>query len=120
MIRSVPSPAAIIIHGDRDVLYSYFSSQEFITSHASGLANKNDNKTKDENCRANIFHISGIDAPNTFLTPIYFVRCSVTKDANPNKPRQEIKTARIVKVKTSFPSCCSSKNLFAYCLSTNS
>ena len=34
-----------------------------------------------------------VDDPNTFLTPISFVRLAATNDASPNKPRHAIKIA---------------------------
>ena len=37
------------------------------------------------------------DAPNTLRTPISFVRCAAVKVASPNKPRQEMKIARMAK-----------------------
>src|SRR5829696_7414402 len=67
----------------------------------------------------NICHRLKMLAPNTFLTPISFVRCSATKDASPNNPKQEIKTARMAKKVERFPMRFSSENFSAYTSSVN-
>ena len=65
------------------------------------------------------FQTLNTDAPNTFLTPISFLRCSATNDAKPNKPRQEITMANMAKKLASLPIRSSSPNFFAYSSSTN-
>ena len=67
----------------------------------------------------NIFHSEKIEAPNTFRTPISFVRCSATKDASPNRPRQLIKMARMAKKAESLPVRVSAANLVANSVSAN-
>ena len=52
-------------------------------------------------------------APNTFRTPISFVRCAATNEANPNKPRQEMAIASIAKKLASLPILVSLVNFFA-------
>ena len=58
-------------------------------------------------------------APNTLRTPISFVRCSATKDARPNKPRHEMKTANTAKKVERLPIRSSSENFLAYSSSVN-
>src|SRR4030095_4581579 len=67
----------------------------------------------------NIFHKLNILAPRTFRTPISLVRCSATKEARPNKPRQEMKTARMAKKVERLRIRFSSSNLRAYSSSVN-
>jgi len=65
------------------------------------------------------FHTLNTEAPNTFLIPISFVRCSATNEANPNKPRQEIIIASKAKKPASLPTRTSLLNFFAYSSSAN-
>ncbi len=74
------------------------------------------NKTK--SCDS-IRHKFDTEAPSTLRMPISLVRCSATNDANPNKPRQEINTARMAKKVASSPIRFSLPNLRAYSSSTN-
>ena len=43
------------------------------------------------------------EAPNTFRTPISFVRCAVANNDKPSKPRQAIKMAKPAKMVNTFP-----------------
>src|SRR6188474_2763955 len=67
----------------------------------------------------NICHIVDTPAPITLRMPISLVRCSATKDDNPNSPRQEMKIASTAKIPASLPTRCSWLNFAAYTSSTN-
>jgi len=58
-------------------------------------------------------HRLNVDAPKTFLIPTSLARCPATKDARPNKPRQEMNTAKIVKNPDSLPIRSSAANFKA-------
>ena len=62
--------------------------------------------TRETNSFDNKFQTLNTDAPNTFLTPISFLRCSATKDVKPNKPKQEIIIACSVNALESLPTYC--------------
>src|SRR5687768_322673 len=66
----------------------------------------------------NILHKLVTDAPITFRMPISFVRCSATKEANANNPRQEIKMASTAKKVDNVPRRFSLPNFCAYSSST--
>src|SRR5262245_55667385 len=66
-----------------------------------------------------ICHNPATEAPNTLRMPISFVRCSATNDARPNKPRQEMKMARIAKYIANLPMRSSFPNFLSYSSSTN-
>src|SRR5687768_18325235 len=67
----------------------------------------------------NIFHKLKIDAPSTFRMPISFVRCSATKEAKPNNPRQLINMASAAKIADNVPTRSSDANLAACSRSAN-
>src|ERR1700722_17958751 len=70
-------------------------------------------KSLDNNCQ-----IPNTDAPSTFLIPISLIRCSVTKEARANIPRQEITIASPEKTVDRVPMRCSAANFRAYSSST--
>jgi len=55
----------------------------------------------------NICTILIILAPNTLRIPISFRRCCAEKETSPNKPKQEIKIAKMAKYKEGFPTIAS-------------
>src|ERR1700730_12670812 len=67
----------------------------------------------------NILHRLKTLAPKTFRTPISLVRCSATKEANPNNPKQEMNMARLAKKVARFPMRSSPENFCAYSSSVN-
>src|ERR1700712_5663283 len=69
--------------------------------------------------RESRFQTLKTEAPNTFLTPISFFRCSATKEVSPNRPRHDMTTARDAKKPASRPMRSSSPNFLAYSSSTN-
>ncbi len=71
-------------------------------------------KSLESNC-----HKSKTDAPNTFRTPISLVRCSATKEARPNKPKQEMKMASTANTVERLAMRSSSPNFLAYSSSVN-
>ena len=84
----------------KPVRYAKLCSQLCIAHHAIGDAIKmaiptNFKKSFESNATMLVTL-----APNTFRTPISFMRCSALKVANPNKPKQEIKMAIAVKYPT--------------------
>src|SRR5688572_6482477 len=66
-----------------------------------------------------IFQRLNTVAPSTLRTPISLFRCSATKDANPNRPRQEINMARIAKKLARLPILTSLEYFLAYSSSIN-
>src|ERR1700730_9979790 len=85
----------------------------------NGTAIRKEMITSITKSRESRFQTLNTEAPNTFLTPISFFRCSATKDVNPNKPRHDITTARDAKKPASRPTRSSSPNFLAYSSSTN-
>src|SRR5688572_22368623 len=86
---------------------------------AKGTPMNNETATRAINSFDNKPHKLNSDAPNTFLTPISFVRCSAINDAIPNNPRQLMKMASIAKKPASLPMRSSLPNFFAYSSSVN-
>jgi hypothetical protein len=65
--------------------------------HANGEATKNEINTSFKKSFDNNDTIPGVLAPNTLRMPISLIRCSTLNVVNPNRPRQEIKIAIMVK-----------------------
>src|SRR5207344_2791658 len=85
----------------------------------NGTAIRKEMITSITKSRESRFQTLKTEAPSTFLTPISFLRCSATKDVNPNRPRHDITTARNAKKPASRPMRSSSPNFLAYSSSTN-
>ena len=66
-------------------------------------------KSLDKDCQS-----LATDAPNTLRMPISLVRCSAMNDARPNKPKHEIKMARMETIKESLPMKAVYLNFLAY------
>jgi len=69
--------------------------------------------TRSTNSVDSSFQSAKTEAPMTLRTPISLVRCSATKLARPNKPRQEMIMARPAKIAARFPMRRSSENFWA-------
>ena len=82
------------------VRYAKLCSHLFITSHARGEAIIAAITTSFKKSVESSATILVMLAPNTLRTPISFMRCSALNVANPNKPKQEIRMATIVKSPT--------------------
>ena len=78
------------------------------------MAMKQDSITNPTKSLDNICHKLKTEAPTTLRIPISLVLCSATKDASPNKPRHEIKMARMAKKVARLPIRSSSENFRAY------
>src|SRR5204863_1488832 len=90
-INNIPAPVAPNTHQLNEVRYTKSCNQLFITHQATGKAIKkatNTNAIKSFDSKATI---CVMEAPNTFLTPISFVRLLVIYITKPSKPRQLIK-----------------------------
>src|SRR5687768_51735 len=83
------SPANRNIHHEISILYAKFCSHLYIIHHAIGEATSNAIDTNHKNSRDNKANTEAMLAPNTFLIPISFVRCSAVNIARPSSPRQE-------------------------------
>src|SRR6188768_3153630 len=83
------------------------------------MAIKQETNTNTTNSFDKILQRLNMEAPNTFRIPISLDRCPAIKVARPNKPRQEIKTAKKAKKPASLPICSSAENLRPYASSVN-
>jgi hypothetical protein len=119
VISNAPPIAAAKIHQEISARYWYFCNHPFIYFQAMGMAITHEMITKPTKSFDSNRHRSNTDAPTIFLIPISLVRCSATKEANPNSPRQEIKMARIAKKVESWPILSSWLNFLPYSSSTN-
>src|SRR4030095_6561640 len=79
----------------------------FIVHHATGKAIMNDATTNWIKSFESNATIRASLAPNTFLTPISFMRCRAENAARPNRPRQEIIIDKMEKTLKSFSILCS-------------
>src|ERR1700748_3756445 len=79
---------------------------------AIGVAITHDKITSNKKSFVRCAHRLMVEAPNTFRTPISFVRCCATYEANPNNPKQDIKMAKTVKKNARRPMRSSSRNFF--------
>jgi penicillin V acylase-like amidase (Ntn superfamily) len=78
------------------------------------MAIKQEMTTNFKKSLESIFHTLNTVAPNTFRTPISFVRCSATKEVNPKSPKQLIKIAKAVKIPDKVPIRYSEANFSPY------
>ena len=78
------------------IRYEKFFNQLAIAHQASGVAITNA-KINTRKSLDNKLNKEATLAPNTFLIPISFVRCSAVNNTNPNNPRHEMNMARKAK-----------------------
>src|SRR6266496_3226211 len=88
-------------------LYAKLLSQLSIANHAIGTAITTAININLVNPVDNRYTTLNTEAPNTFLTPISFVRCSAINADKPYNPIQEIKIASIANTLKRLPMRCS-------------
>src|SRR6185312_11281663 len=96
-MNNAPTAGAANTHQESVVRYSYFSSQAFRKYQARGMEIQQESMTSITKSFDSNFQRLNTVAPSTFRTPISLTRCSAMKEARPNNPRQEIKTASTAK-----------------------
>ena len=74
-----------------------------MTHQARGTAKTNAITSSTANSRYKSSRICVTEAPNTFLIPISFVRCSVVNEASPNNPKHATKIASVVNSPNTCP-----------------
>ena len=96
-IRNAMAHAITIIQIVKGALYAKLCNQLFMKYQAIGEATKNEITTSFKKSFDNSVTMPAVLAPRTLRIPISFIRCSTLKVVSPNKPRQDIKIATIVK-----------------------
>src|SRR5258707_11441686 len=97
VIISAPTHDVANIHQDMSVRYSKVCNQLLNANQARGIEMKHERTTTTTKSLESSCHKCATEAPCTFLIPISLVRCSAMYDAMPNRPRQEMTTARVEK-----------------------
>ena len=97
-IPNATTPASTNTHHSILILYTKSCNHVLAAYHASGLATTiaiiiSSRKSLDNN-----EIMLGIFAPNIFLIPISFVRCTTANAVNPNNPKQASKIASVENV----------------------
>src|SRR3954470_24644663 len=109
---SAPMHEATSTHQDISVRYSNLASQSCSRYTEVGTEIRHEMMTSTTKSFDSILHRLLTDAPITLRTPISFVRCSVTKEARPNSPRQLMRIASVANTDASFPTRSSALNFF--------
>src|SRR5690606_27276712 len=91
-------PATGITHSGKLIRYGYRSNKASAAHQATGEAITKPAATRRVNSRDIKSIRFDTDAPNTFLIPTSFVRCSAVNAASPNKPSPVIQIASTVKI----------------------
>src|SRR3954453_19129869 len=96
-IKNVLAQASTMIQIEKGVRYAKLCSQPFTKYHAMGEAMKNEITTSFKKSFDKSDTMPDVLAPNTLRIPISLMRCSTLNVVSPNKPRQEMKMAMMVK-----------------------
>ena len=103
MINAINRAVTVVITNTVQLIlvrYAKSCNHLFITHHATGDAIRMAMPTSFKKSFDSSATIPATLAPNTLRTPISLVRCSALNVARPNKPRQEMRMAIMVKYPT--------------------
>src|SRR5678815_2626850 len=95
--KNVLAHASTMIHTENGARYAKLCNQRLTKYHATGEAMKNEIITSFKKSFDKSDTMPAVLAPNTLRMPISLIRCSTLNVVRPNKPRQEMKMAMMVK-----------------------